>query len=143
MLCRSRAKGSFPSFELYAHVGPCVTATRLIFSQGCRPVASGAQVVTVHFRGSAEWRYASNHQSTSLKLIRIIQDLCRRPRFIEPFLIASLSRNPKYVGPGISGLQRLAVSKALPKSRLKEVLDAMKECSNLGSTVLFVFTCLS
>ena len=70
------------------------------------------------------------------------EDLSRRPRFLEPFLIASLSRNPKYVGPGISGLQRLAVSKALPKSRLKEVLDAMKECSNLGSGVLLVYTYL-
>jgi hypothetical protein len=77
------------------------------------------------------------------KLIIFTEDLSRRPRFIEPFLIASLSRNPKYVGPGISGLQRLAVSKALPKSRLKEVLDAMKECSNLGTGVLLVFVFLS
>lgn len=71
------------------------------------------------------------------------KDLSRRPRFIEPFLIAALSKNPKYVGPGISGLQRLAVSKALPKSRLKEVLDAMKECSNLGTDALSVCPCLS
>lgn len=71
-----------------------------------------------------------------LKLtLNVKKDLSRRPRFIEPFLIAALSKNPKYVGPGISGLQRLAVSKALPKSRLKEVLDAMKECSNLGLDV--------
>jgi hypothetical protein len=59
-------------------------------------------------------------------------DLSRRTQFIEPFLIACSSKNPKYAGTGIGCLQRLAVSSGLPKTRLKEILDAVKECSALG-----------
>jgi len=59
-------------------------------------------------------------------------DLARRPNFIDPFLIACSARNGKYAAIGMACLQRLAVSVALPRSRLKEVVDALKECTSLG-----------
>ncbi|KAF2401313.1 endosomal peripheral membrane protein-like protein [Trichodelitschia bisporula] len=63
---------------------------------------------------------------------QLAADLSKRPHFIEPFVIACSSRNSKYATSGISCLQRLAVSRALPKNRLKDVLEAVKECSTFG-----------
>ncbi|KAF2431142.1 hypothetical protein EJ08DRAFT_649208 [Tothia fuscella] len=59
-------------------------------------------------------------------------DLSRRPQFIEPFLIACTSKSTKYAVTGISCLQRLAIISGLPKTRLKEVLDATRECSGIN-----------
>lgn len=54
-------------------------------------------------------------------------DLSRRPHFVSPFLVACSTHNAKLAATGISCLQRLSVSRALPKERLNEVLDAFKE----------------
>ena len=51
---------------------------------------------------------------------------------MKPFLIACSTRNPKFAGSGIVGLQRLVVSNALPKESLTEVLQAFRECSTLA-----------
>lgn len=51
---------------------------------------------------------------------------------MKPFLLACSTRNAKFAGSGIIGLQRLVVSNALPKETLPEVLEAFRECSNLG-----------
>lgn len=47
-------------------------------------------------------------------------------------MIACSTRNPKFAGSGIVGLQRLVVSNALPKETLSEVLQAFRECSTLA-----------
>ncbi|KAH4609644.1 hypothetical protein HBI56_143970 [Parastagonospora nodorum] len=54
-------------------------------------------------------------------------DISRRPHFVSPFLVACSTHNAKLAATGISCLQRLSVSRALPKERLNEVLDAFKE----------------
>jgi Dimerisation and cyclophilin-binding domain of Mon2/Guanine nucleotide exchange factor in Golgi transport N-terminal len=59
-------------------------------------------------------------------------DLSRRSQFINPFLIACSSKNAKFATTGMSCIQRLVVSQALPKSRIKDVVEAMTECTNLG-----------
>lgn len=59
-------------------------------------------------------------------------DLARKPQFIDPFIIACSSRNGKFVAPAMACLQRLAVSSAIPRGRLKEVVDALKDCASLG-----------
>lgn len=69
------------------------------------------------------------------RVVLIKIDLSRRPQFIEPFLLACASKNAKFAGTGAGCLQRLAVSGGLPKARLKEVLDAVRECSTLGLDV--------
>ncbi|KAJ4296651.1 Endocytosis and vacuole integrity protein [Kalmusia sp. IMI 367209] len=60
-------------------------------------------------------------------------DLSRRPHFISPFLIACNTRNAKFGSTGISCLQRLSVSKSLPRERLTEVLDALKDSVSLSN----------
>lgn len=60
------------------------------------------------------------------------RDLIRRSHFISPFLIACATQNARFAGSAVVCLQRLAVICALPKERLKEVLDALKDCINLG-----------
>lgn len=51
---------------------------------------------------------------------------------MRPFLLACSTRNPKFAGSGIIGLQRLVVSNALPKETLADVLEAFRECSTLA-----------
>lgn len=62
-------------------------------------------------------------------------DLSRRATFIEPFLIACATRNSKFAGSGIVCLQRLVISKGLPKSRLQDALAAFNACTDLGLDV--------
>lgn len=60
------------------------------------------------------------------------RDLRNRPSVIQPLVIACRSRNAKVAGSGINCLQRLVVTKALPKACLKDVLGAFRDCSSLG-----------
>lgn len=62
-------------------------------------------------------------------------DLTQRPNFVTPFLIACGTRNVKFTGIAVVCLQRLVVSRALPKSRLKEVLEALREATSAGLDV--------
>jgi hypothetical protein len=62
-------------------------------------------------------------------------DLSQRPYFVTPFLIACGTKNAKFTGIAIVCLQRLVVSRALPRSRLKEVLDAFREATSAGLDV--------
>lgn len=63
------------------------------------------------------------------------RDLSRRPSFIEPFLLACNTRNAKFAASGVISLQRLVISKGLPKQRLQEALDAFNACTDLGLDV--------
>lgn len=67
------------------------------------------------------------------KLIR--RDLSRRPNFVDPFLLACATRNPKYAASAANCLQRLVIIRGLPKSRLKDVLDAFNACTALSLDV--------
>lgn len=51
---------------------------------------------------------------------------------MEPFLLACASRNVRLASSAIICLQRLVISKGLPRSRLKDVLDALNSCTALG-----------
>ena len=62
----------------------------------------------------------------------LARDLKSRRLFVKPFLLACGTRNPKFAGSGIVGLQRLVVSNALPKDTLAEVLEAFRECTTLA-----------
>ena len=52
-----------------------------------------------------------------------------------PFLIACGTKNVKFTGIAIVCLQRLVVSRALPRSRLREVLEAFREATSAGLDV--------
>jgi hypothetical protein len=54
---------------------------------------------------------------------------------VTPFLIACGTKNAKFTGIAVVCLQRLAVSRGLPRSRLKEVLNAFHEATSSGLDV--------
>jgi hypothetical protein len=54
---------------------------------------------------------------------------------VTPFLIACGTKNSKFTGIAIVCLQRLVVSRALPRSRLKEVIKAFNEATSSGLDV--------
>lgn len=58
--------------------------------------------------------------------------MSRRPPFIDPFLLACRTSNSKLAASGVVCLQRLVISKGLPKARLSEALGAFNACSDLG-----------
>ncbi|TKA41652.1 hypothetical protein B0A54_06540 [Friedmanniomyces endolithicus] len=66
---------------------------------------------------------------------QLAADLSRRPAFIEPFLLACATKTAKFASGGVTCLQRLVVTKGLPKTRLKDTLDAFNACAELGLDV--------
>ena len=59
-------------------------------------------------------------------------DLLRRPQFVDPFILACQSRNAKLASSAVVCLQRLAASRALPRERLQDVVDAFQEVTSYG-----------
>ncbi|KAF1841156.1 uncharacterized protein K460DRAFT_199650 [Cucurbitaria berberidis CBS 394.84] len=84
-------------------------------------------------RKNSELRNAAEKALQDLKSLpntseaQLSADISRRPYFITPFLIACSTHNAKFASTGVSCLQRLSVSRALPRERLTEVLEALKE----------------
>ncbi|KAF2182237.1 hypothetical protein K469DRAFT_586984 [Zopfia rhizophila CBS 207.26] len=70
-----------------------------------------------------------------VQILIVGKDLSRRPHFISPFLIACSTQNAKFGSPGVSCLQRLSVARALPKERLTEVLEALRDSVTLSNDV--------
>ncbi|EDO02258.1 hypothetical protein SS1G_04734 [Sclerotinia sclerotiorum 1980 UF-70] len=66
---------------------------------------------------------------------QIAADLTQRANFVTPFLIACGTKNVKFTGIAVVCLQRLVVSRALPRSRLREVLEALREATSAGLDV--------
>lgn len=62
-------------------------------------------------------------------------DLEKRPSFVTPFLIACGTKNVKFTGIAVVCFQRLIVSRALAKVRLREVLEALREATSAGLDV--------
>ncbi|TVY12839.1 Protein MON2-like, partial [Lachnellula arida] len=92
-------------------------------------------------RKHTDLRNAAEKSLEELKGLRatseaqIAADLSQRPNFVTPFLIACGTKNVKFTGISIVCLQRLVVSRALPKSRLREVLEAFREATSAGLDV--------
>ncbi|PQE03900.1 endosomal peripheral membrane protein [Rutstroemia sp. NJR-2017a BVV2] len=92
-------------------------------------------------RKHADLRNAAEKSLDELKGLRstseaqIAADLTQRPNFVTPFLIACGTKNVKFTGIAVVCLQRLVVSRALPRSRLKEVLEALREATSAGLDV--------
>ena len=62
-------------------------------------------------------------------------DLTQRPNFVTPFLIACGTKNVKFTGIALVCLQKLVVARALPRGRLREVLEALREATAAGLDV--------
>ncbi|KAH0152830.1 hypothetical protein KCU82_g11653, partial [Aureobasidium melanogenum] len=89
-------------------------------------------------RKNPEIRTAAEKSLQDLKSLpstseqQLAADLSRRPTFIDPFLLACNTQNAKYAGSATVCLQRLVLIRGLPKSRLKDVLNAFNACTSLG-----------
>jgi len=62
-------------------------------------------------------------------------ELSQRPNFVNPFIIACGTKNAKFTAIAIVCFQRLIVSKALPRSKLHQVLEALREATSAGLDV--------
>ncbi|KAF8475693.1 hypothetical protein BDZ91DRAFT_673608 [Kalaharituber pfeilii] len=89
-------------------------------------------------RKNSDLRQAAEKSLNELKSLgqrpeaQIASELSQRGGFLSPFLIACGTKNAKFISIAVLCLQRLVVSNALARSRLKEVLDAFREAANLG-----------
>ncbi|XP_044716162.1 guanine nucleotide exchange factor [Hirsutella rhossiliensis] len=61
--------------------------------------------------------------------------LSHKPSFVNPFIIACGTKNAKFTGIAIVCLQRLIVARALPRSKLNQVLEALMQASSAGLDV--------
>ncbi|CAG8983642.1 hypothetical protein HYALB_00004073 [Hymenoscyphus albidus] len=100
-----------------------------------------ANLIQESKRKHSDLRNAAEKSLEELKGLRstseaqIAADLSARPNFVTPFLIACGTKNVKFTGIAIVCLQRLVVSRALPRPRLREVLDAFRESTSAGLDV--------
>lgn len=62
-------------------------------------------------------------------------ELAQKVNFVNPFIIACGTKNAKFTAIAIVCLQRLIVSRALPRSRLSQVLEALMQASSAGLDV--------
>ncbi|PYH42130.1 putative endosomal peripheral membrane protein (Mon2) [Aspergillus saccharolyticus JOP 1030-1] len=89
-------------------------------------------------RRNSELRNAAEESLNELKALpstseaQISADLLRKPKFVNPFIIACHSRHAKLAGIGVICLQRLVASRSLPSERLKDVLSGLKETTNMS-----------
>ena len=92
-------------------------------------------------RKNIQLRNAADKSLQELKAIQVTSeqqlaaDLSRRTSFIEPFLIACSTQNAKFANSGVTCLQKLVISRGLPKARLQETLQAFNSCTELGLDV--------
>ncbi|KAG5994320.1 hypothetical protein E4U52_001273 [Claviceps spartinae] len=61
--------------------------------------------------------------------------LSQKPSFVNPFIIACGTKNPKFTSIAIVCLQRLIVARALPEAKLDQVLEALMQASSAGMDV--------
>jgi len=90
-----------------------------------------------------EVRVSAEQSLTELKSISVTSetqlaaDLLRRPRFVDPFILACKSKNVKLANTGTTCLQRLTASRAIAGTRLQDVLDAFHEVVSAGFDTQF------
>ncbi|KAB8258222.1 hypothetical protein BDV32DRAFT_126038 [Aspergillus pseudonomiae] len=89
-------------------------------------------------RKNSDLRHAAEASLNELKALpstsesQIAADLVRKPKFVDPFILACHTRHAKLAGIGVVCLQRLVASRALPSERLKDVLGGLKETTSLS-----------
>lgn len=104
------------------------------FNLGGGEIFGGAEGLEINFGGSNSCGYIPKIPCIQRHSL-ILLDLSARPNFVTPFLIACGTKSVKFTGIAIVCLQRLVVSRALPRSRLREVLDAFRESTSAGLDV--------
>lgn len=62
-------------------------------------------------------------------------ELSQQSNFVNPFIIACGTKNVKFTGIAIVCLQRLIASRALPRFKLSQVLEALQQATSAGLDV--------
>ncbi|KAK3984975.1 hypothetical protein QBC44DRAFT_166032 [Cladorrhinum sp. PSN332] len=100
-----------------------------------------ANLIQESKRKHNDLRQAAEKSLEELKSLRapseaqISDELSQRPNFVNPFIIACGTKNAKFTGIAIVCLQRLIVARALPRSRLSQVLEALQQATSAGLDV--------
>ncbi|KAH6843228.1 hypothetical protein B0I37DRAFT_418347 [Chaetomium sp. MPI-CAGE-AT-0009] len=100
-----------------------------------------ANLIQESKRKHNDLRQATEKSLDELKSLRTsseaqtADELSQRPNFVNPFIIACGTKNVKFTGIAIVCLQRLIVSRALPRSRLSQVLEALQQATSAGLDV--------
>jgi hypothetical protein len=66
---------------------------------------------------------------------QIVAELAQHTNFVNPFIIACGTKNAKFTGIAIVCLQRLIVSRALPRTKLSQVLESLQQATSAGLDV--------
>ena len=64
-----------------------------------------------------------------------VAELAQHTNFVNPFIIACGTKNAKFTGIAIVCLQRLIVSRALPRTKLSQVLESLQQATSAGLDV--------
>ncbi|KAK1754026.1 hypothetical protein QBC47DRAFT_423809 [Echria macrotheca] len=100
-----------------------------------------ANLIQESKRKHNDLRQAAEKSLEELKSLRsssepqIASELAQRPNFVNPFIIACGTKNAKFTGIAIVCLQRLIVSRALPRTKLSQVLESLQQATSAGLDV--------
>ncbi|KAK3693016.1 hypothetical protein B0T22DRAFT_420062 [Podospora appendiculata] len=100
-----------------------------------------ANLIQESKRKHNDLRQAAEKSLDELKSLRapgeaqIAAELAQHANFVNPFIIACGTKNAKFTAIAIVCLQRLIVSRALPRSKLSPVLDALQQATSAGLDV--------
>ncbi|RPA82192.1 hypothetical protein BJ508DRAFT_208402 [Ascobolus immersus RN42] len=86
-------------------------------------------------KSAAEKSLADLKSLGGLTEAQLAAELSDRSTFVTPFIQACKTKNAKVSAIGVGSLQRIIVSKALARSRLKEAVDALRDGAQLGVDV--------
>ncbi|OAL34241.1 hypothetical protein AYO20_06496 [Fonsecaea nubica] len=97
-----------------------------------------ASLISDSKRRNNDVRVAAEQSLADLKTISVTSesqlagDLCRRPLFVEPFILACRTKNTKLAATGTACIQRLTASNALARTRLPDLLAAFRDGAAAG-----------
>ncbi|KAK0615301.1 hypothetical protein B0T17DRAFT_593023 [Bombardia bombarda] len=100
-----------------------------------------ANLIQESKRKHNDLRQAAEKSLEELKSLRapseaqIAAELSQHTNFANPFIIACGTKNAKFTAIAIVCLQRLIVSRALPRSKLSQVLEALQQATSAGLDV--------
>ncbi|PHH65956.1 hypothetical protein CDD81_904 [Ophiocordyceps australis] len=100
-----------------------------------------ANLVQESKRKHNDLRQAAEKSLEELKQLGVVSEqdigeqLSQRSSFVNPLIVACGTKNAKFTGIAIVCLQRLIIARALPPSKLDQVLEALMQASSAGLDV--------
>ncbi|KAI5467687.1 hypothetical protein BGZ63DRAFT_478023 [Mariannaea sp. PMI_226] len=100
-----------------------------------------ANLIQESKRKHHDLRQAAEKSLDELKSLRTTSEqtapdeLAQKVNFVNPFIIACGTKNAKFTAIAIVCLQRLIVARALPRSKLNQVLEALMQATSAGLDV--------